>query len=355
MDLKQDNSIFFSKHPLLWQLAYWSLAFMLLLFVFSNNQFDISVRIVVVFSLTLMSFGVTYFINRYLVPHFLFKGKIWKFAYFTTFIVAISVWLNALSIILIIWYSASRYPHSALPNKNDLVLLLWGSNLIIMLAAIVHFVKESYTRLIEKNSITQQKAETELMLKEAKLKILQGQLHPHFLFNMLNNLYGLWMENSKATPDVILKFSDLLHYMLYECDKEYVPLRSEMQFIQNYIDLEQIRHDDRLKLDLNLPNTIDNDVSIAPLLLFSFVENAFKHGANRSVGNCSISISLKIEESIIYFEVENSFTQDVSNSNAGIGLKNVEERLNLLYSNKHILNISSENSIYRVSLQIEVS
>jgi hypothetical protein len=205
---------------------------------------------------------------------------------------------------------------------------------------------------MEHERISQQKVETELKLKEAQLKLLQGQLQPHFLFNMLNNLYGLWMERSDATPEVILKLSALLDYMLYECNQEKVPLKNEVQFIRNYIDLETIRYDNRLKLNINFPDSIDNQ-TIAPLILFSFVENAFKHGANRNSGESNISINLISTNRSIDFVVVNNFTPSDSTS-TGIGLKNVEERLNLLYRNKYRLIITTENNQFTVSLHLEI-
>jgi len=204
---------------------------------------------------------------------------------------------------------------------------------------------------MERDRIARQKAETELKLQEARLKLLQGQLHPHFLFNMLNNLYGLWMEKSDATPDVILKLSALLDYMLYNCDKEKVTLREEMQFIRNYIDLEAIRHDSRLKLDINLPDFNQNQM-IAPLILFAFVENAFKHAANKNTGETYISISLRTSANSVDFRVTNNFTPNEETS-TGIGLKNVEERLNLIYNSRYKLNIDKKNKQYNVWLSLE--
>lgn len=352
---KSENIILSEKLRRLWQFLYWIFAAMLLLFVFSNSQYDFVVRVAVSVIITVISFGISTLINYYLIPRYLFGGKTLRFIYLLVFAVIFSVWINIISVIFIIWYTAYYYPLTALPNHTDLGLLISGSFLIIMFAAIIHFIKETYTKLIERNRAEQQKTETELKLQEAKLKLLQGQLHPHFLFNMLNNLYGLWMENSKSTPEVILKLSSLLDYMLYECDSEKVAMRNEIEFIKNYIDLEKLRHDSRLKVDFTIENSLDN-LEIAPLLLFSFVENAFKHGANKTSGESSICIRLKVDDNSLDFEVENTFLViDESKSRNGIGLKNVEERLNLLYNNQYTLNISTDNNIYRVSLQLRLT
>ena len=170
---------------------------------------------------------------------------------------------------------------------------------------------------------------------------------------MLNNLYGLWMEKSETTPDVILKLSALLDYTLYDCSKEMVPLSSEAQFIENFIELETIRHDQRLVLDVDL-GSYDKDLLIAPLVLFVFVENAFKHGVSRNSGESHITIRLHSENEAIRFQVSNNHTPN-PNTNAGLGLSNVRERLNLIYKNRHQLSIKDENGVFSVSLSIDTN
>ncbi len=288
------------------------------------------------------------------IPKFYFEGRLFLFFYQLVFTFIASVWFNAICIMLLLLYMASNTLHGSLPNKTDLILMLSGSYIIILFATIVHFVQESYRRTIERDRISRLKTETELRLNEARLQLLQGQLHPHFLFNMLNNLYGLWIEKSDTTPDVILKLSALLDYMLYKCNTDRVPLNEEIWFIRNYIELETIRHDKRLKLDIDLPDQTEN-ILISPLLLFLFVENAFKHGANKTSGESWIRIRLSYIEGMLQFNVKNSFDAVVNPSEKkGIGLKNVKERLNLLYLEKHRLAIDKANGVFSVDLSIEI-
>jgi LytS/YehU family sensor histidine kinase len=252
----------------------------------------------------------------------------------------------------ILWYTSSHFQGVLLPNKTDLLLLISGSYIIILFATIVHFIKETYTRQIERDRIARQKAEADLKLQEARLKLLQGQLHPHFLFNMLNNLYGLWMEKSNTTPEVILKLSSLLDYMLYQCNNDKIPLQKEIDFIRNYIELESIRHDQRLNVELNLEN-YDENFQIAPLILFVFVENAFKHGANRNSGDSHISLSLSSKGSLLNFSISNNYSSHDS-GNEGLGLNNVIERLEMIYKDKHKLAIDDKSGTYQVTLDIEI-
>ena len=346
----QEHTLLVRKNGWLWQTLYWVTASLLLFFIFSNQQYDLVVRAPVVIVLTLMSIGVTQFINCYLIPRFLFQRRFFRFFYLLLFTIIFSIWVNILCIILILFYTTLHFRGSALPNNTDLILLLSGSYIIIFFATVVHFIVESYSKLIERDRIERQQTETELKLKEAKIKLLQGQLHPHFLFNMLNNLYGLWMEKSDSTPDVILKLSSLLDYMLYECDREKVLLEHEIKFITNYIDLESIRHDSRLNLNLQLPNSY-NETEIAPLLLFAFVENAFKHGVNKNSGVSNINLMVSNIGNVIHFSITNNFSQAES-SNHGIGLENVKERLNLLYPAKHELKIDSSNNQFSIELTL---
>jgi len=212
--------------------------------------------------------------------------------------------------------------------------------------------------MLEKQKVEMQKQETEEKLKEVHLQLLQGQLHPHFLFNMLNNLYGLVKEDVKASREVIVKLSELLDYMLYECNKNEIELTEEIQFIRNYIELERLRHDEDFNVRFDFPQNT-REIKIAPLILFPFVENAFKHGF-RNTENNAIHIELQTDEEKLIFRVSNhtaapSSDPYLNQEGKGIGLKNSRERLNLLYKDKHKLNIEQQNQTYSVHLEISHS
>ncbi|MBN2807375.1 MAG: histidine kinase [Prolixibacteraceae bacterium] len=314
-----------------------------------------SIRLMVVAVITTMSFLLTQLINRYLIPKYFFEGRLFLFFYFLLFAFVVSVWINTMCIVVILWHVATNTIDGSFPDKTDLILLLSGSYIIILFATIVHFVRESHRRTLERDRMNSLKTETELRLKDARLQLLQGQLHPHFLFNMLNNLYGLWMEKSDATPDVILKLSALLDYMLYRCDQEKVALNDEVTFLRNFIELETIRHDQRLKIETVLPAQTD-DLKISPLILFTFVENAFKHGANKTSGISFIKIHLAVAGPQLQFRLENSFDHLTSvNVPKGIGLNNVQERLSLLYPRRHHLVIDQADDIFTVQLTIDLN
>lgn len=336
--------------------AYWMFATVLMFFVFSNRNYDIQIRIVLVSILIMASYFTVLLLNNYIIPKFLFQDKIFIFSFLILAIFIIFLWIITLLIYLVVTYTAFNLPYQIIPNRDDLIILIVGTYLIIILAAVIHFVKESYRKLIERNNIAQQKQITELKLKEANLKLLQGQIHPHFLFNMLNNLYGLVKDDVNTSREVIVKLSDLLDYMLYECDKPYVPIEKEIKFIASYIELERVRHDENFNVHMTYQN-VDMNNLIVPLILFPFVENAFKHGFNDPDKNF-IDINISQLDNTLHFEIINSITENtkdkyLNQEGKGIGLKNIQDRLDLIYKDKYELHIIEKNNKFIVKLNLK--
>lgn len=195
----------------------------------------------------------------------------------------------------------------------------------------------------------------ELLEKEklkAELKYLRSQINPHFFFNTLNNLYGLAQEKSDKTAEVVMKLSVLMNYILYEADQDQVKLEKEIEYIKNYIELEEIRYGDRFESSLTVQGDISS-TSIAPLLLLPFVENSFKHGVNRESKGAWIYIKLSIKDKQLSFDIENSLlANDHTLESGGLGLDNVVKRLNLLYPNQHELIYGPDENSYKVQLTI---
>lgn len=190
--------------------------------------------------------------------------------------------------------------------------------------------------------------------KTAELSALKHQLNPHFLFNTLNNLYALALKKADETPEAISKLSDILDYMLYRCNEQFVQLYKEIELIENYLTLEQIRYSKRVALTFK--NEVTTDVKIAPLLLLTFIENAFKHGVSEELKQAKIDISLKVDDAKIFFTIFNTIPKTAaytSNGDAAIGLKNVKKQLELLYPNSHILDIDKTTDSYTVNLTLK--
>jgi len=339
------------------QLAYWLIAAGLLFFVFSNRGYNASFRLILVTMIVFFSYIASYFINYYLIPNYLFKAKFRMFGYITLGIFVTLLWLILYASILMVVFNAYSESDLMVPQKEDILILVSGTYLIILFAAVIHFIKESYKRLIDKNKLEKEKQLAEIKLKEAHMQLLQGQLHPHFIFNMLNNMYGLINEDTANSRKLIIKLSELLDYMLYECNQEKVKLSDEIHFIENYIELERIRHDEHFPVQWYFPENIGN-VKIAPLVLFPFVENAFKHGL-KNPGQDTIRMEMQVREEMLVFKIQNSISVHHEKSinkeeQKGIGLKNIRERLGLLYNNKHSLQIQEVENSYRVYLELNL-
>ena len=204
----------------------------------------------------------------------------------------------------------------------------------------------------------QKQKETELLAKEktnAELQLLKAQVHPHFLFNTLNNIYFFTLTNSTQAPVMIKKLSGMLHYILHECDQPLVPLEKEIKMIRDYMALEKIRYGEQMQMTIDIEDDHDNKM-IAPLLLIPFVENCFKHGASKMITQPWVKLYIYIENNRLHFTIRNSKppTNEPARSNGNIGLKNVTKRLELLYPGTHELNIVSEPGSYAVYLILQL-
>lgn len=191
---------------------------------------------------------------------------------------------------------------------------------------------------------------------KTELSLLRSQASPHFMFNVLNNMVALARKNSNQLEASLIKFSSLMRYMLYETGEEKVSLENEEEYLQSYIDLQQQRLSKKVAVTVNLCRP-DKPYEIDPMLLIPFVENAFKHGTG-FIENPKIDIELKAIDNILYFRVSNSYDpelQQVKDKASGIGLANVRRRLDLLHHGKYTLNITKENGMFTVSLQINLS
>ena len=197
--------------------------------------------------------------------------------------------------------------------------------------------------------------EKEKLQKEMELNYLKAQVNPHFLFNSLNSIYSLSRKQSLETPDLVMQLSELMRYQLESSKKETVLLKEELEFIENYLLLEEKRLSKRCTIEF----LIDGDTSglrISPMLLIPFVENAVKHGAQSTNEQSTIDISATIKNSTLHFCVDNSKPHKVSSlKRTGLGLENVGRRLNLLYPNSHVLEIDDKEEKYHVNLSIDLT
>jgi len=185
---------------------------------------------------------------------------------------------------------------------------------------------------------------------QAELALLRTQINPHFFFNTLNNLYALTVKNSKQAPEVILKLSDMMRYTIYEGEKENVAIKDEIEYLKNYIELHKIRYKKTVEFQFN--NTVDETLTIAPLLFIILLENAFKHGVESLTEDAYIYIDISNDDNFINFVIENNFDPTEISKTAGIGLTNLKRRLSLIYPQNHELIIKQQENIYKATLKI---
>lgn len=215
------------------------------------------------------------------------------------------------------------------------------------------FVKMVKNRAEEKQQLEQLQKEKAV----SELNFLKSQIHPHFLFNTLNNLYALTLDKSDKAPEVVAKLSEMLDFMLYKGTQDKVNIQQEIDLIQNFIDLETLRYGNRLRLSFK--KEIESEhAKISPLMLLSIVENAFKHGVSGALGEAVIRIHLEVKDSILYFQVFNTkpprVQEDKMNYKGGIGSQNIRRQLELSYPDRHEWQIDEQADTYQVQLRIEL-
>lgn len=292
---------------------------------------------------------LAYVIIYWMIPQLLNKGKRLLFGLSCL----TGVYLTYVSYTCYRFYLFDpRYP--ALYKKFDLADRLLEFNLYFseitwfIFPAVILIAWQYYEDQQEVLSLREQKKTTELNL-------LKNQLNPHFLFNTLNNLYSLALQKSDRTPEVIGKLSSILDYMLYHCNENFVSLSDEIALLNNYIELEQVRYGKRVSV--NFDYKIGKGIRIAPLMMLTLVENAFKHGVQEELGIASIDIQLQAKGDELLFKVKNSVPSHKSDANHAvknnIGLENTRKQLAILYSNRHTLVIENEGNYYSVSLTLQ--
>lgn len=222
-----------------------------------------------------------------------------------------------------------------------------GASFILLLSIPLRLIENWFKR----QELEKELKETQL---EAELRFLKAQVNPHFLFNALNNIYSLSFTQSKKTPEMILKLSDMMSYMLYDCKNEQVPLSSEIDYLNNYIALQQLKKDGEQNIDFQiLGNT--SGIQITPMLFIPFFENAFKHGNLDDLEKGWLKSQLQIDHEGIQFSISNSLPLEKrKNKQGGVGLENIRRRLDLLYPDKHELIIEKKNFVFSVVLKIYI-
>ncbi len=288
----------------------------------------------------------TYFIVLFAVPRYLKKGKI-LFFLLILLITAAFVFYGRIKWLELINYI--NYDFSGSMPASKVVKNVIRDYSIIALAISIYIIGDWRKKEKENKKLIEAKSKTEL-------ELLKRQLHPHFLFNTLNNIYSLSLKNSDQTVDSILKLSKLLEYLVYQSGKKEVSLVEEIDLVNNYIELEKLRYGPELNVKLDTEG-IDNKLKTAPLILLPFVENCFKHGGNNEKGVFWIKIRVHLFEKLLTIFIENSKNQNKKSPGtrpSGVGLSNISERLELLYHGSYALDIEDSMEFYSVKLELNL-
>jgi len=334
------NRIFL--HSLFWAISYYILL----------QHFSISQKITFVDHLFTILFHISLFcgvyINLYfLIPRFLNKQDYWKYVVSLILLFGLFYGIHVFTFDIL---SELIFPNYYLIVFYDYIELL--KYFVVYLGLTTLFVlSKSWIDLADSKK---QLAEKEKELIHNELKALKAQVNPHFLFNSLNSIYALALQKSDQAPEVILKLSSVLRYMIYESNEQGVELKKEINFIKDYIDLQKLRTKNPDSVIINISGDI-KDQKITPLILIVFIENAFKHGVKGDTVNQFIQINITVSDTEIQFFSENNIgrvDETEQDEYKGLGLENVKRRLELLYNENHDLKLSKTSDTFIVELKL---
>ena len=327
-----------------WHVFIWLSLVSFVLFVVRNNDRFTTQGILVLFVLYgLINISLFYINYLILIPRFLDRKN------YAVYAMAV--------LIVVIGYGLAKYgvgrifPNDVLLRNSTNIIGFWSYFIstvitslmfiflsIVLKFSIAWFLNERIQRDLENQRLT------------AELAFLKSQINPHFLFNSLNSIYSLAYQKSDNTPGAILKLSEIMRYMLYESNDNKVALEKELQYLQNYIDLQKIRFGKNAFIDFKIEGEV-GDQRIVPLLLIAFIENAFKHGVANDAAT-AIQLLIRIDATTLYFFIRNKKHANNRDAVGGIGLSNVKRRLDLLYPRKYSLEIRDEIDTYTCELSL---
>lgn len=284
-----------------------------------------------------------------LIPKFLLNKKIVLYILISLSIIIFTIFITEPFLKESIkppFFNGGFNRHFPRPQRNNInlrppILLL----LFFAVSTCIKLVAEWYKSEKERTIVASQKLTSEL-------SFLKAQLNPHFLFNTLNSIYSLANKKSDDTTIAIVTLSELMRYMIYETNEEFISLEKEIDYIKNYISLQLLRLKNSSGVKIKIHGNLD--YKIEPLLLISFIENAFKYGTDYK-GRTAISIKISTSNDALHLEVYNLCSlQNTIDKNAGIGLENIKNRLNLLYPNSHTLEVTNTKKSFQVNLKIKL-
>ena len=332
-------------NKLLYHLLFWLLAYLFWIFIFKNGTLVFSHAVTIQFCYLIFISANYYFNTQYAIPHLLNKKQYLKFGLcffgFVVFTALVRIPVSVFVNIYIFKVANPQFNYLDIFFNSFINILFWVVCILAAKMVIEKIQSQVYIEQIEKEKATNE------------LNFLRAQFNPHFLFNSINSIYGHIDKENKTARNMLLVFSEMLRYQLYECNVEQIALDSEINYIKNYIAIQKGRIDERINVSFCVGD-INGQVMVAPLLFITFIENAFKYvGFNEGRDN-RIDISLKNENGWLYFKVFNtkdSFIGQAEKS-SGLGIANTKRRLEILYPGRHHLTLVDNKDSYEVTLTL---
>jgi len=289
---------------------------------------------------------IVYINILYLIPTFLQKQNL--LSYLISLLVLVLLITPILTLSIILLYQDNETIVSDVMDKKTVIFLS---------CLLVGLVSTGYKVTSDWLGLQNEKRDLEKQNLQSELKFLKSQINPHFFFNTLNNLYALTLKKSDLAPEIVLRLSEMMRYMLYESNEKEVALDKEINYVMNYIELEKLRQGEKFKINFNLEGEALGQ-KIAPLMFIPFLENSFKHGLDSHIKSGYVNINMQLHENSIELDIENSKPEKMlmpsKPNSGGIGLENVKRRLKLLYPEKHELSIMENSDSYKVNLNIQL-
>jgi LytS/YehU family sensor histidine kinase len=282
-----------------------------------------------------------------LIPKFLSKGKYLLFGFLLLLTILLTAKFNIVFFEKWVGYVLPGYYFISYYEYFDIVKFVLA---FIVTTSLIKLSK-GWFELSETNSRLSQLQKEKI---ETELKALKGQINPHFLFNSMNSIYSLALNQSEKTPEIILSLADIMRYIIYEASADFLDLTQEIRYLKDYIDLQKLRSDDRASISFEIIGKLEN-IRIAPLLFFPLVENSFKHGIKGATGDSFIRIQLQTNEKNLAFMIENNkgFGDHVKDGYKGMGLDNLKKRLEMTYPERHVFKINETDETFKVEMIIK--
>lgn len=324
---------------------FWILILLILLW-FDVNQGSLLANIGIELVNLFFYISAVYLNVLYLIPNYLSEKK---FVQYCILLVLSVMLITPLKVfVFYIWFSYLPEAQNQVINDQYWYFL---STFIIVGSSTIFKIISDWARY------QRDRKDLQTQTMQSELRFLKSQINPHFLFNTLNNLYALTLKKSDKAPDIVIKLSEMMRYMLYECNEKRVLLSKEVNYLKNYLELERLRQGKNVEINFKVNGQV-GEQKIAPLMFIPFLENSFKHGLSNQIAQGYVNIELDVEQGLVHLFIENSKSSVVPaqthKRSGGIGLVNVRRRLNLLYPNQYKLDIIEQPNSYAVDLTIQL-